>query len=570
MTLLIDLDCCQSVHTLAAVCSCRVVGLPCCRFAARSRSVADDVFRSQRGGSAWQHDGYVDVDTFAARQEERRLEAKLRLAEKAAALEAENRASFAGVPVVNHSSTKLAQKYYAPLAASTSNSSTDGNQEGAGGDPASGGAASAAGKGGRGGSLTQAIGADVFQRLSSSPMRQRSRSVGSNWRNERRAREVSAWSDTDNEDSDAPPAADNAGGAQVSSPNSRRRRGVDRWSANGGRSRSRPRAMSAQRAPSSRRAASADLLRSSSFGRQWRSVSAQRHRDPHLFRERLQQYGRYANRLNTGIETGGPSTHDASARIALIQQAEQERRLRRAQAAANRRRVVETGRERRRSGWGPPPAASSSAPRASSPPGGSWSGASGARGGQGEQGRRSHRPPPPASSPRERGAREESRLAQQLQAVQKQLLELQSAQQAGRQEVQEQLQQKTREAAQLRAELERVHNRMLEVERFGGSDAGSSIMNLSPPGSTLSTSRLSFTADGQLDLSTELLELIKEIGVPHAERCLAELGVSLISDLEYLLRENGIYIYVYGRDTYTLYMHILHTNVTYLLYRAGM
>jgi hypothetical protein len=131
--------------------------------------------------------------------------------------------------------------------------------------------------------------------------------------------------------------------------------------------------------------------------------------------------------------------------------------------------------------------------------------------------------------------------------VQAQLLELQSSHQAGREEVREQLQQKTREAADLRAELERVHTRMLEVERFGGSDAGSSIMNFSSasgtgmvdqldrsPGSTLSTSRLSFTADGQVDVSSELLELIKEIGLPHAEQCLAELGVSLVSDLEYV------------------------------------
>ncbi len=502
----------------------------------------------QRGGAAWQHDGYVDVGTFAARQEERRLEAKLRLAEKAAALEAENKASFAGVPVVNDSSTKLAQKYYAPLlsAASRENPSADGSQEGPYGmtDQRKGAQQAP-------GSLTQAIGADVFQRLSS-PMRQRSHSAnaGPNSRSGRRPPQISAWSDTDNEDSDAPDAAtapDNRLGRNspkrtASSPSgSRGRRGLDRRSAAGGRSRSRPRARSAQRAPPMR-AASPDLLRSSSHGRQWRSMSAQRHRDPHLFRERLQQYGRYANRLNTGIETGGPSTHDASARIALIQQAEQERRLRRAKAAADRRRVVETGRQRRRSGWGPPPPTSNSASRTSSPPPGrSWPGRSSSRGQleQGRDGRRSRRPPPPAS-PREHGSKEESRLAEQLQKVQEQLLELQSSHQTGREEVRQQLQQKTREAAELRAELERVHARMLEVERFGGSDAGSSIMNFSSasgagsPGSTLSTSRLSFTADGQVDLSPELLELIKEIGLPHAEQCLAELGVSLVSDLEYV------------------------------------
>jgi hypothetical protein len=131
--------------------------------------------------------------------------------------------------------------------------------------------------------------------------------------------------------------------------------------------------------------------------------------------------------------------------------------------------------------------------------------------------------------------------------VQAQLTELQSSQQAGQQEVRAQLQEKTREAAELRSELERVHARMLEVERFGGSDAGSSVVNLSlnaadgvqdhhspGGGSTLSTSRLSFTADGLVDLSPELLDLIKEIGLPHAEGCLSELGVSLVSDLEYV------------------------------------
>ena len=58
--------------------------------------------------------------------------------------------------------------------------------------------------------------------------------------------------------------------------------------------------------------------------------------------------------------------------------------------------------------------------------------------------------------------------------------------------------------------------------------------------STLNASRLSFTADGQIDLSPELLELITRIGLPHAEGCLAELGVSLVSDLEYLLRRISV------------------------------
>lgn len=511
--------------------------------------------RTQRGGSTWQHDGYVDVTTFAARQEERRLEAKLRLAEKAAALDAENKASFAGVPVVNDRSTKLAQKYYAPLvsAASTSatkTSSAEANQEGADGVAVPPSASGKAGNGTKdmlqaGGSLTQAIGADVFQRLSS-PMRQRSHSSNgsSSQRGGRRVPQVSAWSDTENEDPDEQEAASDGGPGAVSpkrkfsSPPSSRRR---RRRGSSGRAQSRPRARSAQRA-------SPDLLQSSSHGRRWRSVSAQRHQDPHLFRERLQQYGRYANRLNTGIETGGPSTHDASARIALIQQAEQERRLRRAKVAADRRRVLETGRERRRSGWGPPPT-SSSGSRPSSPPGRSWSGASSSR----QERRPRRRPPPPSRDNKVQAAKvdaalgEENRLAQQLEAVQAQLLELQSSHQAGQEEVRQQLQEKTREAAELRAELERVHSRMLEVERFGGSDAGSSFMNSSnvssaamadqldhSPGSTLSTSRLSFTADGKVDLSAELLKLVNEIGLPHAEHCLSELGVSLVSDLEYV------------------------------------
>ena len=325
----------------------------------RREMLKEELDYNERGGSEWQlHDTYVDVDTFAARQDERRIEAKMRLAEKAAALDAENKASFAGVPVVNDSSTRLAEKFYAPLAGAAD------SPEGAEQRRAAVGA----------GNLTQAIGADVFQRLSS-PMRPRGSSGGGGGTGKRRpppppAKEISAWSDmdaaseADQEARERSISVDQGEGAGVRSPVRGPRRSPRR-TASGGQQRkggsprgggARPRAMSAQRAAPLRSQSPALM----------RSLSAQRSHDPHLFRERLQQYGRYANRLNTGLETGGPSTRDAAARVAMLQQAEQERRMRRARAAADRRRVVETGRQRRRSGWGPPPSSRTFSPPDSS------------------------------------------------------------------------------------------------------------------------------------------------------------------------------------------------------------
>ena len=378
------------------------------------------------------------------------MEAQMRLAEKAAALESVR--SPRGVPTVNESSTALAEKFYTQLLTETQLA------EGAAGAGGGGGGGSGVARRSRsagGHSLAEAVGVDVFERLSS-PIAQL-RGHGSRSASEADASDSLATTDDrpgpDAETTPAQAGAEEQGRGYPSPPAGRRE-------VTSPQRRERPpppdrqrRARSAQRARSER--AASPESRGQRSGRQWRSVSAQR-ADPRVSRARMQQYGRYANRLNTGLETQAPTSHDSHARLALLQRAEQARRLRRAQASSERRRALSADRSRQRSAWGPPPSRAASptshrsSPRRRRQPSRSGRGSS-ARG--------------RAAAAVVEGGREAARLAAQLEAVQAQLAALQSSEAAHQAEVRSELQHKTQEAAELRAELGRVQERLTEAER---------------------------------------------------------------------------------------------------------